>query len=334
VRMSVIIVAAITVILGLVFIPRVIAAVGGPRVIDVGTEGAGAVAISPDGRMLYAAESTDADADSITVVDLATGQTVKRIEVGGMAGRLVVIPNGRMLYAIVGSWLVRIDLPSGHIADRLQFTHGLWDIAALPTGVDVLVLAGTPGHSRAVISVDASSGKEESAIPVPRYAQVMAISPDSRVLYVGTAGGEGSSELLPFDVGTGKTGTPILFSHGIVDVAFGPDKSIIYVLAQSDAATAACSLVAIDRATGATRRLATLGCGELKVSPNGRMLFVLGLTTLSWVNSVTGTLEGSASTHGFMDGDTDPIDFVITPDDRTAYVADEEQGVVVLPVAR
>jgi DNA-binding beta-propeller fold protein YncE len=296
----------------------------------VGTEGADAVAISPDGKTLYAANSTDNDADTITVVDLVTGRAGKRIGVGGLAGPIAMVPGGRVLYAVVGAELVRVDLPAGRVDGRLRFAHGLEGIAASPAGAEVFVLGRTPAGSMAVVPVDVSSGGEGKAIAVPGDSQDMAVSPNGRVLYVSTGYGKGPDEIIPFDIGTGKAEVPILFSGSVEDIALGPGGDTVYALVETPAA---CDLVAVDVVSRATRRLTSIECGQLEVSPDGRSLFDLGDPTLSWVNSATGKQEGSAVTGSFWsNSDTAPVDFVIAPDGRTAYVADAEQGVVVLPV--
>jgi DNA-binding beta-propeller fold protein YncE len=168
-------------------------------------------------------------------------------------------------------------------------------------------------------------------IAVPGDSQDMAVSPDGRVLYVSTGYGKGPDGVIPFDISTGKAGDPVLVSNSVEDITLGPDGGIVYALVEN--ASGACDLVAVDAASRAMRRLASIECGQLEVSPDGRTLFDLGYPTLTWVNSSTGKQEGSAGTGGFWgNSDTAPVNFVIAPDGRTVYVADQYKGVVVLPV--
>ena len=74
----------------------------GPRSIGVGTEGADALAVSPDGKILYAANwDEDGDSGGITLVNLATGRSGKRIGTGAPAVKLALMPGGQTLYALV-----------------------------------------------------------------------------------------------------------------------------------------------------------------------------------------------------------------------------------------
>jgi DNA-binding beta-propeller fold protein YncE len=95
-----------------------------------------------------------------------------------------------------------------------------------------------------------------------------------------------------------------------------------------------CSLVGIDVATGAALRPVPLDpeCSQLEVAPGGRRLFVLNAdNTLTVVNSMTDQLDGSIRTSGIIASEGD-ADFLVTPDGRTIYVADQFRGVIVIPV--
>lgn len=91
----------------------------GPRSIGVGTTGADAVAMSPDGRTLYAANwDVNDNSGGITVVNLATGRAGERIDTGGTAWEVAMMPGGQSLYALVeygrrdSDRLVRVGLPA------------------------------------------------------------------------------------------------------------------------------------------------------------------------------------------------------------------------------
>jgi hypothetical protein len=116
IRAAVMIVASAVLVSELAGARYVIGWWAGPQSIGVGTEGADALAVSPDGRTLYAANWDESgDSGGITVVDLATGRAGKRIDVGGPAVEFTMMPGGRALYALVefgdgSDRLVRVGL--------------------------------------------------------------------------------------------------------------------------------------------------------------------------------------------------------------------------------
>jgi len=87
--------------------------------------------------------------------------------------------------------------------------------------------------------------------------------------------------------------------------------------------------------TGAALRPVRLdsGCDQVEVAPNQRRLLVLSSdNSLTGVNSMTGQVEKTIRTAGFIASEG-ACDFLTAPNGRTAYVADQFQGVVVIPVA-
>lgn len=321
----------------------------GPRTIGVGSEGADALAVSPDGGTLYAANADeDGGSDSITVVKLATGQAGKRIGVGGLAVKLVMMPGGRTLYALVelddgSDRLVRVGLAALRADAQSAFRPGAQDMVAAPGGALLYVLAGTSRDSMAVIPVEADSGRERKAIPVPAGSQSMAVSPDGRTLYIGTGNtdGKGPGEVIAVDTRSGKSGNLVRFPHAVIGLAVSPDGHRLFGLASSyqcgDGGTCGgrCDLVGVDTITGAALPAIRLGslCAQIEVAPDGGRVFILGADeSLTAVNAMTGRIEKTIRTAGFMAGDG-ASDLLIASDGRTAYVADEFKGVVVIPVA-
>jgi len=322
----------------------------GPRTIGVGTEGADALAVSPDGGTLYAADTDeDESRDSgITVVKLATGQAGKRIGIGGLAVKLVMMPGGRTLYALVelgdgSDRLVRVGLAALRAEAQSGFRYGAEDMVAAPGGSLLYVLAGTSRDSMAVIPVDADSGRERKAIPVPADSQSMAVSPDGWTLYIGTGStdGKGPGEVIAVDTRSGRSRNLVRFPHAVTGLTVSPDGRRLSGLASSyqcdtrGACGGKCDLVGIDTMTGTALpavRLDSL-CAQIEVTPDPARILVLdadeGLTA---VNSMTGQIAKTIRTAGFIAGDG-ASDLRIAPDGRTVYVADEFKGIVVIPMA-
>jgi DNA-binding beta-propeller fold protein YncE len=348
VRASVAIVAVAVVLSGLWGARRVTDWWAGPRSIGVGTEGADALAVSPDGRILYAANwDEDGDSGGITLVNLATGRSGKRIGTGAPAVKLALMPGGQTLYALVerddsSDRLVRVGLATLRAEAQSTFRYGAQDIVPAPTGSLLYVLAATSRDSMAVVPVDADSGQEGKAIPVPADSQAMTVSTDGRTLYIGTgnADGKGPGEVIPVDARSGKAGNPVRFPHGVIGLAVSPDGDRLFGLASDyqcgdgGACGGTCDLVGIDITTGAALRPVRLdsGCDQVEVAPDGRRLFVLNTdNSLTALNSMTGQVDRTIRTTGFIAGEGDS-DFLIAPDGRTVYAADENRGVVVIPV--
>jgi DNA-binding beta-propeller fold protein YncE len=349
IRASAVLVALAVLVSGLTDARSLVSWWAGPPSIGVGTDGADALALSPDGRTLYAANWDEgSDSGGITVVNLATGRPGTRIDVGGIAQELTMMPGGGALDALVefgddSDRLVRVGLATLQAKGQIAFRYGAEGMVAAPTGALLYVLAETSGDSMAVIPVDADSGHEGKGIPVPADAQALAISPDGRTLYIGTgnADGRGPGTIIGVDARSGKAGHPVRFPHPVIGLAVSPGGQRLFGLASDyscgdrGACGGRCDLVGLDVATGAALRPVRLdsGCAQVEVAPDQRRLVVLSTdNSLTVVNSLTGQVDETIRTAGFIASEGDS-DFLIAPDGRAAYVADQFRGVVVIPAA-
>ena len=94
-------------------------------------------------------------------------------------------------------------------------------------------------------------------------------------------------------------------------------------------------LVGIDIMTGVTLRPVSIdpGCDQVEAAPDRHHMFVLNAdNSLTAVDSMTGQLKQTIRTTGVIDVEGDS-DFLIAPDGRTVYVANQFRGVTVIPVA-
>jgi hypothetical protein len=162
------------------------------------------------------------------------------------------------------------------------------------------------------------------------------------MLYIGAgnADGKGPGEIIPVDTRSGKAGSPVRFPNAVIGLAVSPGGRTLFGLASDyqcgdgGACGGTCELVGIDITTGAAISPVHLdsGCDQIEVTPNGCSLFVLSAgNSLIAVNSMTGQVEKTIRTAGFIASEGDS-DFLIAPDGRTIYVADQYRGVVVIPV--
>jgi DNA-binding beta-propeller fold protein YncE len=127
----------------------------------------------------------------------------------------------------------------------------------------------------------------------------------------------------------------------VIGLEVSPDGRRLFGLASNyqctdgDTCGGRCDLAGIDTVTGRALRPVRLdsGCAQIGVAPDRDRLFVLSTDeSLTVVNSVTGQAEKTIRTAGFIAGEG-ASDLLIAPDGRTAYVADQFRGVVVIPVA-
>lgn len=336
-----------------------------PPLISVEASGAHALAVSPDGRTLFAADTpdytdefTEPHDDGVTVVDLAVGRAGRWIDTGGFVEQLTMMPGGRSLYALVdyadasdydseygtytGVRLVRIDPAGGRVQQELTFRYGALGptMVAASDGSRLYVLGAVSRDSWAVTPVDTASGREGQAIPVPSDSQAMAISPDGRTLYVGAgnANGTGPSEVIPVDTRSGKAGSPVRFRYPVTGLAVSHDGRELYAVASSCTSEPcggwAGELVIVDTVTSAAVRTVRIdpGCDQIQVAPDGRLFILNSDNTLNIANPTTGQVEKTIQTDGFQIL-TGYSDFYIAPGERTVYLADSFRGVAVIPVA-
>jgi hypothetical protein len=261
----------------------------GPRVIGVGAEGADALAMSPDGRTMYAANWTgdSGGGSGISVLDVATGRVTGQIAADFSVTELVMVPDGRVLYLVnqVGDGsdqLVRLDLATQRAGSVIAFPRGVQGTALAPDGAVLYVLEKTSGSPSAIVPVDTGSGQEGTRVPVPSWSQALTVSPDGRTLYVGTgsANGKGAGEVVPVDARSGKAGSPARFPYGVISIAVASDGRELFGLASSYQCGAdgrsecggECDVVGLDLVTGKVQYTTHVssGCAEAKIGPGQR----------------------------------------------------------------
>ncbi len=316
-----------------------IALVNGPSVVLAGT-GYDAVAVSPDGRTLYAADSGHA----VTPVDIATGKVGRPISGGAGPGQLAVAPDGRMLLEVLSSGLIaRVDLATGKETAPIRVPGGACMMAVSPDGRTLYVAT----NANAVVAVDIASGRERPPIPLPTPSdgavgpQAMAVTPNGKTVYVADGGDE---VVVPVDVAVGRAERPISVEDPLLTtpmaLAVAPDGRTLYVAVNGDydEGSGPNSLVAIRTATGTVSKTMTLNGGPiaLAVAPGGRTVYVLNgnygsfvtdTSTVTSVNVTTGR-QGSQIRTGGLFSHASASDFAVTPDGRALYVAEGDVVVV------
>jgi YVTN family beta-propeller protein len=147
------------------------------------------LAVSPDGSKVYCLLSVGPDALSVVrVLDAGLNTVSEGLQVGRSPGDLAMSPDGTRLYvtSFQSTSLVVVDTAAAGLVRQVDLGARLTSVAADPSGARVYV-----GTASSLVVVDSSTLAASSRIPVG-YASTIAVSPDSRYVYVG--------EIAPSDV--------------------------------------------------------------------------------------------------------------------------------------
>jgi YVTN family beta-propeller protein len=176
-----------------------------------GTRYPAGIALSPDGRTLYAAENL---ADSLAVVDLETRRVVQRLATERYPYGVVVGPDGRVYASAWGGWTVSIfrSRANGTLGEGTRVRAGRHPsaLALNPSGSRLFVASGSTDRvsvldtrTQAVIATlnDASpAGTREGSTP-----NALAVSADGARLFVAEAD---NNAVGVFDLSPATAGSP------------------------------------------------------------------------------------------------------------------------------
>jgi YVTN family beta-propeller protein len=269
--------------------------------------------------------TADEDANSVTRVDLATGETrqvslairphnVQISADGGLlllVGPLTAAPGGDHAHNGVGR-LVVLDPAT---LEELRPAIAAGDHPAHVVIDDANRFAYvTDSGANAVLVVDLEVGQVVHEIPTCAYPHGLRVSPDGGELYVACVEGD---EVGVIDVGARAEVARIPVGAAPVQVAFAPDGQHVVVTLRDDDAAAV-----IDTDTRAVARTTTVGRGPIQVvvAPDGRHAYVANEGTRAQPDStvsvielpvaeVVGTVTTGSGAHGVVV--TDDGEFVL-----------------------
>ena len=140
-----------------------------------------ALAADAEGKRLFVAE---ADAGSVAVVDLNTGEVAAEIVVPGTPLAVVLGEAGNRLYVADGSpagFVHALSVADGTVAASIPVGHTPTSLALSPDGK---TLYACNRFTNDVSVVDTDAGKEVARIPVRRQPVAAALTPDGSDLVV------------------------------------------------------------------------------------------------------------------------------------------------------
>jgi len=285
------------------------------RLTDVGN-GPRALAVTPDGRTLYVADSA---AGTVTPVSTCTNAAGAPIPVGKDPVALVVSNSGKMLY--VADWgdgtVTPVTVATGTPGKRINTGGHPNALALTPDGKTLYVATGTAVRAIATRPTARTAG---APIPIGRGPLALAMSRDGQTVYAASA----DRTVTPIATFNGHLGTPIPVGARPSALAVSNDGRWLYVADSGDG-----TVTPVSTATGAPGAPIPVGGdpAALAVAPDGQTLYVAGASgAVTPVSTATG-LPGAAIR---VSGATDAM--AIAPSAKVLYAASGSNVVTVRPL--
>jgi len=150
-----------------------------------GVHGGGAVVASPDGRRFFITDSTDPGA--VLVFDAGSNALLRRIPATRYPKKIDASPDGRFVYVThaLDDIISVVDTEAGTVLKTLPLRASA--VAASPDGSRVY-FASYAGESSAINVMDTASNTVAASIPLPYGGGGIGVTPDSKSIYVESAG--------------------------------------------------------------------------------------------------------------------------------------------------
>ncbi|MDX3729599.1 beta-N-acetylglucosaminidase domain-containing protein [Streptomyces caniscabiei] len=207
----------------------------------------GEVVTSADGRTAYAANQ---GSNSVSVIDVASGEVTATVAVGRVPAGLALTPDGGTLWVAnyTDGTVQPVDTGTLRAGATVAVGAGPENMAITPDG-RTLYVANI--HDNTVSPVDLGTRRAGAAIPVgPRPFNVVA-APDGKTVYVSNSGG---STVTPIDTASNDTGPTLLVSGQAYGLGLSPDGRTLWVSPSTGD-----HVTPVDTVTGAPGRQITVG---------------------------------------------------------------------------
>jgi DNA-binding beta-propeller fold protein YncE len=265
-------------------------------------------------------------AQSLAIVDPATGNKLASIPEGGITGHEVIASrDGKYAYVPIygnsgvgkpgtdGSQLDVIDLASRQVVGTLNFSHGVRPHCPM-IGKDGLLYVTTE-LDKTISIIDAKDPKAPKIVGAIPTGQ-----PESHMLILshngqrGYTANVGPGTVSVLDIPNRKTLAVLPISKSVQRISISPDDSMVFT---SDQTTP--QLAVIDTATNKIKKwipLPSHGYGSA-VTSDGRWLIV----ALDESNKVAVIDLKTLEVAHLIEVPQHPQEVLITPNDKTAYIA-------------
>ncbi|MDY0129961.1 MAG: PKD domain-containing protein [Methanosarcina vacuolata] len=181
------------------------------------------VAVSPDGKTVYAVDSGKYPdyTRSVSVIDAATNTVKAMVPVGNHPEGVAINPTGTKVY-VASSNVYIIDTATNTVTATVPVGDYPFGVAVTPDGAKVYV---SNADSNTVSAIDTATNTVTATVPVGDYPCGVAVTPDGAKVYVSNAD---SNTVSAIDTATNTvTATvPVDYPCG---VAVTPDGTKVYV---------------------------------------------------------------------------------------------------------
>jgi len=238
-----------------------------------------AIAVTPDGRTAYVADS---GSGTVTPISTVTRQAGPAIAVGADPRAIAITPDGTTVYvANSGSGTVTpVSTATGQAGPSIPVGADPRTLAITPDGATLYVLNWEGGTVTPIATATDRAGRP---IRTGSFPVAIAIAPDGRAAYVANYG---SGTVTPIATRTGRAGRPIPAGQAPDAIAISPGGRTVYVVnGDSDTVTSI--------ATGTGRPGGPVGVGyspaSVTISASGTAYVVNTISgTVTPVSTVTG----------------------------------------------
>jgi YVTN family beta-propeller protein len=232
-----------------------------------------ALAVTPDGRILYVADS----GNTVTPVNVASSTPGTPIKVRHGPVAMVVAPDGRTLYVLTTGYagergmVVPVNIATGTTGTPISVGNVPAAMVMTPDG-RTLYVANYADST--VTPVAIATAKPGTAIPVGKGPGGLVVTPDGQTLYVtnsGDPGLGGGDTVTPITIATDRPGAPIKVGSAPQALAVTPDGRTLYV-----ANTNSNTVTPVSVTTGSPGAPIKVGKQPqaLAVTPDGRTVYV------------------------------------------------------------
>jgi DNA-binding beta-propeller fold protein YncE len=305
------------------------------------------IVFAPDGKFVYVANSESHFISAIPATGHATAARAVYLDADPL--QIAVSPDGRFLYvATVGGPITRgrpgsrvlvVTTSDLRIVGSIALVSAPQQLAMAPNGKTVWVVSTSSTGAEIVTPIRTATNRAGRAIRIASYkyeASAIAVTPDSRLVYVASLNVSGSSNpsfagiVTPIRASTGAALKRITTGRWAFNMAVTPNGRTVYVSSYA-------GVTPIRTRSNTAGRLINAGFfpGPMVVTPNGKTLYVSNAA--GQVVPISTASNQAGSPIQFSDADEPNGNrgtIAASPDSATVYVVTTTAGTsgIVIPI--